>query len=63
VDARGIRDCCGLASLEGEDWGDGFFIFIPILTGLVEKKTGPSRFNEDFSSVTLDPIGRGKGLV
>jgi hypothetical protein len=26
------------------------------LTGAEEKKTGPSRFNEDFSSVTLDPI-------
>jgi hypothetical protein len=26
------------------------------LTGSEEKKTGPSRFIEDFSSVTLDPI-------
>jgi hypothetical protein len=36
------------------------------LTGAEEKKTGPSRFNEDFSSVTsmmLDPIGGDKRLV
>jgi hypothetical protein len=26
------------------------------LTGAEEKKTGPSRFNEDFSGVTLDPM-------
>jgi hypothetical protein len=26
------------------------------MTGAEEKKTGPSRFNADFSSVTLDAI-------
>jgi hypothetical protein len=28
------------------------------LTGVEEKKTGPSRFIVDFSSVTLDSIGK-----
>jgi hypothetical protein len=36
------------------------------LTGLNEKKTGPSRFNKDFSSVTsvtLDPMRGRQGAV
>jgi hypothetical protein len=39
------------------------FSFLASLSALENKKTGPSRFTADFSSVTLDPIGRGKSLV